>query len=57
MADRSQTKDDFLGLYIRSEVKERARQRANEQGISLSEFVRRRLSDLDKAAGRPAATT
>lgn len=55
MADRSQTKDDFLGLYIRSEVKERARQRANEQGISLSEFVRRRLSDLEDTAGKPAA--
>jgi len=56
MADRSQSKDDFLGLYIRSEMKERARQRAEEQGISLSEFVRRQLDHLDDAAEQQAVT-
>lgn len=56
MADRSQSKDDFLGLYIRSEMKERARQRAEEQEISLSEFVRRQLDHLDDAAEQQAVT-
>ena len=56
MTDRSQSKDDFLGLYIRSEMKERARQRAEEQEISLSEFVRRQLDHLDDAAEQQAVT-
>jgi predicted HicB family RNase H-like nuclease len=56
MADRSQSKDDFLGLYIRSEMKERARRRAEKQGISLSEFVRRQLDHLDDAAEQQAVT-
>lgn len=53
-ADRSSTKDDFLGLYIRSEMKEQARKAAEREGISLSEFVRRQL---DNAAEQQAATT
>jgi len=56
-ADRSDTKDDFLGLYIRSDLKEQVRQQAEKQGISPSECVRRQLGHLDDAAEQQAVTT
>ena len=55
--DRSQTKDSFLGLYVTPKTKERVEQAAEEQGVSISEAVRRRLRDVDQAAEKRAVTT
>ena len=46
MSDRSETKTDFLGLYVTPSTKERVEQAAKEEGVSISETVRRRLRDL-----------
>jgi hypothetical protein len=56
MADRSDRKDSFLGLFVTSEMKERVQRTAEQEGVSVSETVRRRLKDLDHAADGAAAT-
>lgn len=44
MATRRKTK--FLGLYVTPEMKKRVERAAEEEGVSISEAVRRRLNDL-----------
>jgi antitoxin component of RelBE/YafQ-DinJ toxin-antitoxin module len=56
MPDRSERKDSFLGLYVTSETKEQVQQAAEQEGVSISEAVRRRLRDSDHAADGAAAT-
>jgi hypothetical protein len=46
----------FIGFYTDPAVKETAQRRAQQEGVSLSEWMRRRLEDLD-AGGRKPATT
>jgi hypothetical protein len=45
-ADNSR-KDDFLGLYVTTETKERVEREAEAEGVSISEAVRRRIRDVD----------
>ncbi|MCS3831234.1 LDH2 family malate/lactate/ureidoglycolate dehydrogenase [Salinibacter ruber] len=40
-------KDDFLGLYVTTETKERVERKAEAEGVSISEAVRRRIRDVD----------
>ncbi|MCS3658521.1 LDH2 family malate/lactate/ureidoglycolate dehydrogenase [Salinibacter ruber] len=40
-------KDDFLGLYVTTETKKRVKRKAEAEGVSISEAVRRQLSDVD----------
>lgn len=50
------TKDAFLGLYVTSETKEQVERAAQDEGVSISEAVRRRLDDLDTGGPQPATT-
>lgn len=56
MPDRSERKDSFLGLYVTSETKRRVEQAAEEEEVSISEAVRRRLRNFDHVADGATAT-
>jgi len=43
------THDSFLGVKLPSALKEEAKRKAEERGISVSELVRRRLEDESAA--------
>jgi predicted HicB family RNase H-like nuclease len=48
--------EGFIGFRCSSDVKRQAERRAEQQGTSLSELMRRSLRDLtDAADGRPAS--
>lgn len=54
---KSSNDRSFIGFYTEPELKEQARKRAEEEGVSLSEWMRRQLEDLDEAAEKAAVTT
>ena len=56
-SDSEDGRDEFVGFRCNSDRKELAEKRAQEEGVTLSEWFRRQLSDLDKAADQTAATT
>jgi len=56
-SDSGEKRDDFVGFRCNSDQKRRAKQRAKGQGLSLSEWMRCRLRDLDEAADDKAVTT
>lgn len=53
---KSSNDRSFIGFYADPELKEQAERRAEEEGVSLSEWMRRRLDDVDDMAGKAAAT-
>lgn len=52
-ADRNRS---FIGFYIEPAVKKKVERRAKREGLSLSEWMRRQLQNLDEAAEQTAAT-
>ncbi len=46
----------FIGFYTDPELKAKVRRTAEEEGVSLSEWMRQQLRDFDHAADGAAAT-
>ena len=46
----------FIGFYTDPELKNQAQKQAKQEGVSLSEWMRRQLDHLDNAADQQAVT-